>query len=464
LAGAAFAELSQDDSAFFVQGHLQHEHLRLANQDVHWLNGSWESGFRQGAWQWSLWLADAHTTSAYADSTTNLALKHQQPEVGFSLAWQQSSQQGCMRLGFSNAQDWHTFAQWDYQLHEHWKVGFAGSLLQLHLGSALISDSAFPTETPQIQSVWSTQQWSTAIRTQIFPNNWQIHSQLAFGGSSPRNSDEHYAWQDSSLWGQVSASVQSSWQGLHLLTEGLTQSGNLRIQGIRQSNGDQKLLALAHTGYDYNNLQGTFASSQLHAQDPTLQAPWLRLGLPHQTLRDSIPLMRLGISWLHISLFEPNSNNREFSLWGNRIFDPDLQGLLGYSFAKSNWSYWGKGTLRCSRWQGYYPWHWKYFSPWVAVEISHWQGHIEGSETQYSSSLFSSTAETHPFNEWFDAFLGEAAIGFQYRGLSLSVSQWTPLSLQSSLQELAAHKSINYSLGNGLQLRLDYHKTLKMAG
>jgi len=463
LACASFAGSSAYDSVFFVQSHLQREDLLVSGFHAQTWDARWETGFRRSPWQWSLWTEAPHVKGHPTETTTSAAtIGTSSPRMGTHATWRPQRQTLDAQVSFADVSDWKLEASWFWQGYRHWGAGILGTIDQQNLGFSSLQESAFPQATPSVDGSWLTHQWSTGLRLTSNYAPFALFSQLTLGGSSPRTFTQHYALVDSSLWIQAQLDLQGNWHHWYAQLEGKSLSGNMRLQGLRQYSGDYKIFALAHTGWDYNDLFLSVSPAPLAQRNATTRAPWRSLKLPHLAPGDSAPTLRLGTSWLQATLFQPNEAIGERTIWGNRIFDMDLQNLLGYSFAKSQWNLWGQATLRSYRMQAYYPWHTRFAIIWVSSEVSHWQGNIRGWNEKTLETLLDKKTEMTPMQEWFDGFLGEFAFGLQSGSLSFKVSQWVPLSLHGSVIKSTKAIGKQTFLENGLQVSLQIQRSIKM--
>lgn len=269
------------------------------------------------------------------------------------------------------------------QARGRWKTYqalFANSLTQSPESHWKISHSSFPDSKPSLDGTWKQEQHALYFTLSQTQTHWGFAGEIRGVRSSPQSQQASYFVEDSSLWvsGKLSGYLDA---GLILLgAEASSTSGRSTLRGIRQEDNVTRLVGKSMSGWDQNGVQMILAPAGFRlgaVADPQwtrLNAPLATLPIPHLEPTPDAWTWRFGFQRFEGHINEPAKGSREESLWGNRLFAPDLTNMFGFSYYRKNISYWGNGSVDIVHSETTIPFPQKSWTPWISGGFEYWYG------------------------------------------------------------------------------------------
>lgn len=337
-----------------------------------------------------------------------------------------------------------------------WKIGaqargcwktmealFASSLSQDPETHWNIRHSAFPDSKPYLAGTWNQQQRALYFSLSQTQTHWGVSGKVRGVRSSPNSQVASYFVEDSSLWVSGALSGYLDAGPLALSADASSTSGRSTLRGIRQDNHVTRLVSKSISGWDQNGVQLVLAPAGFRhpvVVDPQwahLNAPLAALPIPHLEPTPGAWTCKFGFQRFDGHIEEPAKGSREESLWGNRLFAPDLTNMLGFSFYRKNISYWGKGSVDIAHSEMTFPFPQKAWTPWVSGGFEYWYGTATSFWRERTVMLIAEQSKLVKDHWQLEGSVVLAGIGTRYHAswrlpvtILLGLQQAIPLRLQ----------------------------------
>lgn len=326
-----------------------------------------------------------------------------------------------------------------------------------------LTHSEFPLSHSILRGEWVQEHRSGSISLSFQKKHQGIYGELYAVKTEPSSGNSEYQIQDSSLWlrGEIGGYADAG--GLSWIPQLQSLSGNLTLQGIREETNGNRLVAQMRSSWDLQRFSLLIAPSgyrQLLEFDPTLEnqrAPYAQLRAPHLQPTPGALSLQIGIQDLRADLFEPSRNSRDESFWGNRLFNPNLEDLYGFSFYRKNVGFWGNGHLQVFHGETTISRRFHSWQPWLAMGIQYWYGEAKSTLRERTTMLVVEEETKEQHNWIVEAKLLLASLGTTWHPRAfpqfcgdLRIQQLAPigLSLQRNGEQLLSPQQ-NEQSGQG---------------
>ena len=354
------------------------------------------------------------------------------------------------------------------QRWQNLEASFTGSRRALELMHFNWQDSiALPSDGIGMGGNWRSLAWGLGARLAWEPGPWRVAGNGALTATRPARLEEHYGLRDTSLWAELGLQASRACKGWRVGAELLTLSGNLRVEGLRQSDGDLKRFAAIELGVDKDDAwlsiapDDSLSVAPVQARDFGGLPPQLELALPRLQLNPRDRYLRLGFTWVRAILYPPSEALREETFAGNRLQDPSLLDIYGYTWYKKSLLANGSLRVRAYRMQGAWSWWGDRFGAQVGADLSHWKADLEGQAIVQTKAFLGSDLDVNVRSFHGDLILAEpvAGLGFKFAGrwtFMANAAQLVPLYFRldphSASQAIAAQGAGRFRVPDGLRV------------
>ncbi len=299
------------------------------------------------------------------------------------------------------------------------------------------SDTLFPKDAGKVAGDYSSDRWAMQFMGKSTLPWVTLETSLGLFGSTPMAMTKHYGLRDSSFWLEGSAGAGIRLRSIDIDFRVRSISGILNLTGQRLTDGDSRRFFSTQTTWDYSDGWLTLTPLRKGSILPTSQHPLERLTIPRLEPSVHQPNLEMGLGHLRARLLEPPIEDRVGTFDANRLLDPGLATLFGFTFYRQTLLASATADLWGFHLQGSVPYWKQHAGAWLGAGLSHYLGQVDYQARVRTANMFSSTSQNYDGAARLDAFLFTGQVGFGLR--DHPNGHWTVKAYCEQLAPLAAH-------------------------